>query len=74
MGKVFVTDLIADNDLTFIINTLSLWNIRHTTLLDVVKIPMAIEQKLLSLYALLLILLSLELVAIIFPYLEIVTT
>ena len=43
LGKVFVTDLIAANDLSFIVYKLCFRNIKHTAILDIVKIPMTIE-------------------------------
>ena len=43
LGKVFGTDLIATNDLSFIVYKLCLWNIKHTAILNIVKIPMTIE-------------------------------
>ena len=43
LGKVFVTDLIAANDLSFIVYKLCFRNIKHTAILNTVKIPMTIE-------------------------------
>ena len=50
MGKVFVTDLIAANDLSFIVYKLCLCNIKHTAILDIVKIPMIIEHIILLIF------------------------